>query len=494
MDSQIRSLKDQNRSLKDQLEQKQREIDGLKKIYEDTSEWMEEDNTDREKLVSENENLKSQLENLTEKYKKWMENEDLEKDKLKAEIKILREKCGHLDENMNYQQLQDKLDETVKENVALHEKLQESVGILEQANIQHDQLQQQIQELQNEKNAKTEYENDKITFEKQELKRQKLKLEKEFQEKNLILQKVQNELKTLNETNIELKRVNQALESEVQAGVEIYNRFNSIQRVNNGLKNANNKLLDDQKAKNERIEKLEAENEQLKRSKELSGVQIVQDDIIEKLKAENEALKSSKITTYQVEEILKELNESEVKVKNLTEENLKQSAKNDIIEELKAENEALKSSKITTFQVEEILKELSEHKAEIQSLNEDNLKLQSELFAKDSIAIDDSEVLKLRQEVKDLHVVVTKLRLREERVNSDKNECQDILSLNEKLNENIDINEARIVALQDLNAVLEDKLQVLQHDLETKEKLKKKYKMLKRQFCDNVSPNKRQKC
>ena len=105
-------------------------------------------------------------------------------------------------------------------------------------------------------------------------------------------------------------------------------------------------------------------------------------------------------------------------------------------------------------------------------------------------------MLKLRQEVKDLHVVVTKLRLREERVNSDKNECQDILTLNDKLNENIAINEARIVALQDLNAVLEEKLQTLQQDLENKEKLKKKYKMLKRQLCDNVtntSPNKRQK-
>ena len=86
----------QIRILQDKLAQKEREIEGLKKMNDDTSEWMEQDNTDREKLVTENENLSAQLEKLTETYKTWMKNEDLEKDKLKAQIKNLRQKWNSL--------------------------------------------------------------------------------------------------------------------------------------------------------------------------------------------------------------------------------------------------------------------------------------------------------------------------------------------------------------------------------------------------------------
>ena len=44
-------------SLKAELAQKNREIEGLRKMAEDTNEWMEQDNLDREKLQLLNDNL-----------------------------------------------------------------------------------------------------------------------------------------------------------------------------------------------------------------------------------------------------------------------------------------------------------------------------------------------------------------------------------------------------------------------------------------------------
>ena len=48
-------------SLKAELAQKNREIEGLRKMAEDTNEWMEQDNLDREKLQLLNDNLTGKL-------------------------------------------------------------------------------------------------------------------------------------------------------------------------------------------------------------------------------------------------------------------------------------------------------------------------------------------------------------------------------------------------------------------------------------------------
>ena len=123
-------------SLKAELAQKNREIEGLRKMAEDTNEWMEQDNLDREKLQLTNENLTGKLAILEAKYKESLESEN----QLKKENSDLRQKLLEIplkDKNMNLQTME----KIQKENSELNVKLCESVQVLEQANAEHDKLQ-----------------------------------------------------------------------------------------------------------------------------------------------------------------------------------------------------------------------------------------------------------------------------------------------------------------------------------------------------------------
>ena len=122
-------------SLKTELAQKNREIEGLRKMAEDTNEWMEQDNLDREKLQLTNDNLTGKLAILEAKYKESLEAEN----QLKKENSDLRQKLEIplKDKNMNLQTME----KIQKENSELNVKLCESVQVLEQANAEHDKLQ-----------------------------------------------------------------------------------------------------------------------------------------------------------------------------------------------------------------------------------------------------------------------------------------------------------------------------------------------------------------
>ena len=76
-------------SLKTELAQKNREIEGLRKMAEDTNEWMEQDNLDREKLQLTNDNLTGKLAILEAKYQESLETEN----QLKKEINFT---CKHV--------------------------------------------------------------------------------------------------------------------------------------------------------------------------------------------------------------------------------------------------------------------------------------------------------------------------------------------------------------------------------------------------------------
>merc|ERR1712062_507194 len=153
-------------SLKAELAQKNREIEGLHKMAEDTNEWMEQDNLDREKLQLLNDNLTGKLAILEAKYKESLEAEI----QLKKENSDLRQKFLLKDKNMNWQTME----KIQKENSELNVKLCQSVQVLEQANAEHDKLKKKVTELQNE--AK---ENEKRQSEV--TKEQKIQLQKLFQ-------------------------------------------------------------------------------------------------------------------------------------------------------------------------------------------------------------------------------------------------------------------------------------------------------------------------
>ena len=110
-------------SLKAELAQKNREIEGLRKMAEDTNEWMEQDNLDREKLQLLNDNLTGKLAILEAKYKESLEAEI----QLKKENSDLRQKFLLKDKNMNLQTME----KIQKENSDLNVKLCESVQVLE---------------------------------------------------------------------------------------------------------------------------------------------------------------------------------------------------------------------------------------------------------------------------------------------------------------------------------------------------------------------------
>ena len=80
----------------------------------------------------------------------------------------------------------------------------------------------------------------------------------------------------------------------------------------------------------------------------------------------------------------------------------------------------------------------------VEHLNQDNLKLQSELFSSEKPQnsnkeeIDDEKLVQLQEENTELHGLITSLRLREERVNADKKDCEDVLKLNEMLNKSLE--------------------------------------------------------
>ena len=82
----------------------------------------------------------------------------------------------------------------------------------------------------------------------------------------------------------------------------------------------------------------------------------------------------------------------------------------------------------------------------VEHLNQDNLKLQSELFSSEKPQnsnkeeIDDEKLVQLQEENTELHGLITSLRLREERVNADKKDCKDVLKLNEMLNKSLETN------------------------------------------------------
>ena len=86
----------------------------------------------------------------------------------------------------------------------------------------------------------------------------------------------------------------------------------------------------------------------------------------------------------------------------------------------------------------------------VEHLNQDNLKLQSELFSSEKPQnsnkeeIDDEKLVQLQEENTELHGLITSLRLREERVNVDKNDCEDVLKLNEMLNKSVETKNAKI--------------------------------------------------
>ena len=102
-----------------------------------------------------------------------------------------------------------------------------------------------------------------------------------------------------------------------------------------------------------------------------------------------------------------------------------------------------------------------------------------------SSAVETEEKLqKLQAENTELHGIITTLRLREERVNFDKSDAEDIAKLNDLLNKSLETKSVKIHELEDLNSILEEKLQLLQKDLTSQVVLQKKYKKLKKQFSD----------
>merc|ERR1712062_721855 len=282
-------------SLKAELAQKNREIEGLHKMAEDTNEWMEQDNLDREKLQLLNDNLTGKLAILEAKYKESLETEI----QLKKENSDLRQKFLLKDKNMNWQTME----KIQKENSDLNVKLCESVQVLEQANAEHDKLKKKVTGLQN--------------------------------------------------------------------------------------------------------------------------------DAKENEKRQSEVTKEQKI------------------------------------------------------QLQKLFQTLEEQKCEIEHLNQDNLKLQSELFSSEKPQeIDDEKFVQLQEENTELHGLITSLRLREERVNADKKDCEDVLKLNEMLNKSLETKNAKIAECQEINRILDETLMMLRKDLQSQLMLQKKYKKLKKHLKD----------
>ena len=80
------------KALKTELAQKNREIEGLRKMADDTQEWMEQDNSDREKLQGENESLKARLDLFSAKFRAGeAENSRLKKEKAELERQLLED-------------------------------------------------------------------------------------------------------------------------------------------------------------------------------------------------------------------------------------------------------------------------------------------------------------------------------------------------------------------------------------------------------------------
>ena len=117
-------------------------------------------------------------------------------------------------------------------------------------------------------------------------------------------------------------------------------------------------------------------------------------------------------------------------------------------------------------------------------MNQDNLKLQSELFSSEKPQnsnkeeIDDEKLVQLQEENTELHGLITSLRLREERVNADKKDCEDVLKLNEMLNKSLETKNAKIAECQEINRILDETLMMLRKDLQSQPMLQKKYKAI----------------
>ena len=114
----------------------------------------------------------------------------------------------------------------------------------------------------------------------------------------------------------------------------------------------------------------------------------------------------------------------------------------------------------------------------VEHLNQDNLKLQSELFSSEKTQNSNKE------ENTELHGLITSLRLREERVNADKKDCEDVLKLNEMLNKSLETKNAKIAECQEINRILDETLMMLRKDLQSQLMLQKKYKKLKKHLKD----------
>ena len=117
----------------------------------------------------------------------------------------------------------------------------------------------------------------------------------------------------------------------------------------------------------------------------------------------------------------------------------------------------------------------------VEHLNQDNLKLQSELFSSEKPQnsnkeeIDEEKFVQLQEENTELHGLITSLRLREERVNADKKDCEDVLKLNEMLNKSLETKNAKIAECQEINRILDETLMMLRKDLQSQLMLQKKY-------------------
>ena len=126
----------------------------------------------------------------------------------------------------------------------------------------------------------------------------------------------------------------------------------------------------------------------------------------------------------------------------------------------------------------------------VEHLNQDNLKLQSELFSSEKPQnsnkeeIDDEKLVQLQEENTELHGLITSLRLREERVNADKKDCEDVLKLNEMLNKSLETKNTKIAECQEINRILDETLMMLRKDLQSQLMLQKKYKKLKKHLKD----------
>ena len=127
----------------------------------------------------------------------------------------------------------------------------------------------------------------------------------------------------------------------------------------------------------------------------------------------------------------------------------------------------------------------------VEHLNQDNLKLQSELFSSEKPQnsnkeeIDEEKFVQLQEENTELHGLITSLRLREERVNADKKDCEDVLKLNEMLNKSLETKNAKIAECQEINRILDETLMMLRKDLQSQLMLQKKYKKLKKHLKDS---------